>query len=253
MAAAVASTAEGRSGFPSTRWSLVVTAGKGQPELERQVALESLCQDYWYPIYAFIRRRGHPREEAEDLTQDFFLHVLRGAFFARAAPEKGRFRSFLLGAVKHYLADSGDRQRALKRGGGAAPLPFDIDSGESTYLREPSHAETPERIFQRKWARAVLDRVVGNLRAEFLKEGKLEQFDRMKGYLTGSHEDKYAALAKELGVGETALKSSIHRLRMRYREFLHAAVAATVADRSEVDEELRFLLRAISTRVEEVR
>jgi RNA polymerase sigma factor (sigma-70 family) len=251
--AAVTSTAAGPEAFPSTRWSLVVAAGGGQTEPEGRAALENLCRAYWYPIYAFIRRRGHPPEEAQDLTQEFFLRVLAGTFLARASPEKGRFRSFLLGAVKNFLSDSSDRERALKRGGGVAPLPFDFDAGESSYQREPSHEETPERVFQRKWARAVLDSVVGNLRDEFLKDGKLAHFDRLKIYLTGSGEVKYAEFAKELEISEPALKSAIQRLRKRYRDLLRAEVAATVAGPSEVDEELRFLLQAISTRVAEVR
>lgn len=204
-------------------------------------------------MYAFIRRRGHTPEEAQDLTQEFFLRVMAGTFFARATPEKGRFRAFLLGAVKNFLADSGDCQRALKRGGGTAPLPFDFEAGESNYLREPRDDETPERIFLRKWARAVLDRVVGNLRGEFHKDGKLDQFQHLKGYLTGSVEGRYADVARELDISEPALKSSIHRLRQRHRDLLRAEVASTVADSSEVERELRFLLQAVSTRSAEVR
>jgi DNA-directed RNA polymerase specialized sigma24 family protein len=170
-AAAVSSAAEGPSAFPSTRWSLVIAAGSSHTEQERRNAPETLCRTYWHPVYAFICRRGHPPEEAQNLTQGLFLGVLTGAFFSRATQDKGQFRNFLLGAVKHYLADSAGRERALKRSGGAALLAFDFDSGESADLREPSHAETPERIFQRKWARAVLDRVVSNLRDEFVKGG----------------------------------------------------------------------------------
>jgi RNA polymerase sigma-70 factor (ECF subfamily) len=247
------STGDGRQGFPGTRWSLVVAAGGGQAKPEGRAALESLCRAYWYPIYAFIRRRGHASEVAQDLTQEFFLRVLSGTFLARANPERGRFRSFLLGAVKNFLADSSDRERALKRGGGVMPLPFDFDAGESMYLCEPSHQETPERIFQRKWARAVLDCVMGHLHGEFLRDGKVDQFNRLKSYVAGSGEVKSAELAAELELSEAALKSSIQRLRRRYRDMLRAEVAATVADPSEVDEELRFLLQAISMRVAEVR
>lgn len=214
---------------------------------QRRAAIESLCQGYWYPVYAFIRRRGHAPDEAQDLTQELFLRVLSGTFFARATPEKGKFRAFLLGAVKNFLADANDYWQTLKRGGGTAPMPFDFEAGESSYSLEPRDDETPERIFQRKWARAVLDRVVGNLRDEFHRDGKLNQFLRLKGYLTGSVEVRYVEVARELDISESALKSSIHRLRQRHRDLLRAEVASTVADSSEVDQELRFLYRAPDT------
>jgi len=251
LVAAVSSAAAGAA-FPNTRWSLVAAAGTPRSEQERREALESLCRSYWYPVYAFIRHQGREAEEAKDLTQEFFLGVLGGSFFSRAAQEKGRFRNFLLGAVKHYLSDSSDRERAWKRGRGAPLLPFDFDFGESAYLCEPSHGETPERIFQRKWARAVLDRAVGNLREEFVNDGKSDRFERLKGFLGGSGPVKVAELAQEFGVSEPALKSSIHRLRMRYRDLLRDEVAATLDNPAEVDEELRFLLRAISVRTSEV-
>jgi RNA polymerase sigma-70 factor (ECF subfamily) len=247
------SHAGGREAFPTTRWTLVVAAGATVTRPEREAALESLCRNYWYPVYVFVRRRGHTPEEAQDLTQEFFLRVLSGRFFERANSERGRFRSFLLGAAKNFLADSSDRDRAQKRGGGVAPLPFDFDTGESTYMREPRHDETPERIFQRKWARALLDRVVATLREEFLEHGKLEQFNRLKGYLSGSGDVKYAELAKTLDMTEAALKSAIQRLRHRYRELLRAEVASTVDDPAEVDEELRFLVQAMSIQSAEVR
>jgi len=239
--------ATGRNAFPTTRWTLVVSAGSDHSRLERGAALESLCRSYWYPVYAFVRRRGYPPEQAQDLTQDFFLNILDGTFFGRANPEKGRFRSFLLGAVQNFLSDANERQRSQKRGGGVPPLSFDFENGESNYLHEPRHAETPERIFQRKWARTLLDGVMGNLRDEFLDDGKLEFFSRIKGYLAGDGDLKYAELANELNLTESGIKSAIRRTRQRYRDLLRAEVASTVGDASEVDEELRFLLRAIST------
>jgi len=252
--AAQLSSAPGAGGaFPVTRWSLVLAAGSEPTGVDRQAALESLCHGYWLPIYAFIRRRGHAPDDAQDLTQEFFLRVLGGSFMARATPDKGRFRSFLLGTVKHFLSDAMDRSMALKRGGGVAELPFDFDSGERMYAREPSHAETPERIFQRKWARAVLDAAVGKLREEFERDGKLDLFQGLKSFVGGAGGERYTDAAAGLGLSEPALKSAIHRLRKRYRDLLREEVAATVADASEVDEELRFLLQAISTRVAEVR
>jgi len=156
-------TARGRDAFPPTSWTLLVAAGDSGTETQRRDAIESLCRSYWYPVYAFIRRFGHAPDEAQDLTQEFFLGAIAGTFFARATPEEGRFRSFLLGAVKNLLADFRDRGRALKRGGGIAPLPFDFSAGESSYLQEPAHGETPERIFERKWARTVLEIVAAKI------------------------------------------------------------------------------------------
>jgi RNA polymerase sigma factor (sigma-70 family) len=234
-----------RDAFPTTRWTLVVAAGDKE-NIERGEALESLCGSYWYPVYAFIRRRGYPPEQAQDLTQEFFVRVLSGTFFERANPDKGRFRSFLLGAVKNFLADANDREKSKKRGGGVRMLTFDFKTGESNYSREPKHEETPERIFQRRWARALLDRVVANLRDEHESKGNLVQFNRLKGYLAGDGDSKYAELARELQLTESGIKSAIRRLRQRYRDLLRAEVASTVADSAEVDEELRFLLQSMS-------
>ncbi|HEX5104558.1 MAG TPA: sigma-70 family RNA polymerase sigma factor [Pirellulaceae bacterium] len=214
--------------------------------MERTDALERLCGGYWYPVYAFIRRRGNSPEQAQDLTQQFFLRILDGAFFERANPEKGRFRSFLLGAVQNFLSDASDRERSQRRGGGVLPLSLDFATGELNYAREPQHTETPERIFQRKWARTLLDRVMGSLSAEFAADGRLELFHRIKGYLTGDGDLKYAELGAELNLTESGVKSAIRRMRQRYRDLLRAEVISTVADLSEVDDELQFLLRAIS-------
>jgi len=225
----------------------VIAAGGNHSSLERTNALERLCGGYWYPVYAFIRRRGHSPEHAQDLTQQFFMRILEGVFFERANPEKGRFRSFMLGAVQNFLSDAADRENSQKRGGGVLPLSFDFVTGESNYGREPWHTETPERIFQRKWARTLLERVMGNLSNEFLAEGKLELFNRIKGYLTGDGGLKYTELGAELNLTESGVKSVIRRMRQRYRDLLRAEVISTVAGHSEVEEELQFLLRAIGT------
>ncbi|MBZ5601217.1 MAG: hypothetical protein LAO79_02820 [Acidobacteriia bacterium] len=173
--------AHARDVFPTTQWTLVIAAGGNETTQERGLALENLCRSYWYPVYAYIRRRGEAPEKAQDLTQEFFLRLLSGSFFERADPDRGRFRSFLLGAAKNFLADANDRETSQKRGGGVAPLPFDFETGESNYAREPRHEETPERIFQRRWARALLDRVMVNLQNEFEGSGKGDQFQRLKG------------------------------------------------------------------------
>ena len=237
----------GPGDFPVTRWTLIVTA-VDPTHPDNKAALATLCEGYWYPLYAFVRRKGYAADAARDLTQEFFVRLLGGSFFERADPEKGRFRSFLLGALKHFLADYSDAQRAQKRGGGLPPLPFELSEGESRYAREPQHGETPERIYERRWARAVLDRVVGTLREEFVKHGRLDHFNHLKVYLTSQGDAPYAELAKKLDMSESALKSGIHRLRRRYRDMLRAEVAATVADPADIDTELRYLLAALSAK-----
>ena len=233
-------TQAGSSQFPTTRWTLVVAAGDPQRK-EARSALVSLCEGYWYPLYAYVRRRGYPADQAQDLTQEFFIRVLEGRYLDRADPEKGRFRAFILTSLKFFLADEADRGRAQKRGGGTV-LPLEISSGEERYEREPAHDETPERIFERRWALSVLDRVVEKLRNEFVHHGRPEHFERLKVFLLGQSDAPYAALAREMNTSEGALKVAIHRLRKRYRELFRQEIADTVADPAEVDSELRFLL-----------
>jgi len=233
----------GRRDFPTTRWTLVVAAGDPAQQ-EGRTALVSLCEAYWYPLYAYVRRRGHSVDEAQDLTQEFFLRILEGRYLDRADPAKGRFRSFLLTSLKFFLADEIDRSRAQKRGGGA-PLPFEVSSGEELYRREPAHEETPESIFERRWAHSVLDSVVARLRDEFVQHGRLDHFNKLKVFLLGQTEAPYAVLARELETSEGALKVAIHRLRKRYRDLIRLEIAETVADPSEVESELRFLAAAL--------
>jgi RNA polymerase sigma factor (sigma-70 family) len=237
-------TLPGPSQFPTTRWTLVVAAGDPRRKDARS-ALVSLCENYWYPLYAYLRRRGYQADPAQDLTQEFFIRVLEGQYLDRADPEKGRFRSFLLTSLKFFVADEEDRQRARKRGGGQL-VPFEFSSGEERYQREPAHDETPERIFERRWALSVLDRVVEKLRDEFVQHGRLEHFERLKIFLLGQSDAPYAALALEMNTSEGALKVAIHRLRKRYRELLRQEIADTVADPAEVESELRYLAAALT-------
>jgi RNA polymerase sigma-70 factor (ECF subfamily) len=232
-------TLPGASQFPTTRWTLVVAAGDPRRK-EARSALVSLCENYWYPLYAYLRRRGYPADQAQDLTQDFFVRVLEGRYLDRAEPEKGRFRAFLLTSLKFFVADEEDRQRAGKRGGGAV-LPLEFLSGEERYQREPAHDETPEWIFERRWALSVLDRVLDKLRDEFVQHGRTEHFERLKGFLLGHSDAPYAALAREMKTSEGALKVAIHRLRKRYRVLFRQEIADTVADPAEVESELRYL------------
>ena len=232
-------TLPGPSQFPATRWTLVVAATDPQRK-ETRSALASLCENYWYPLYAYLRRRGYAADQAQDLTQDFLIRVLEGRYLDRAAPEKGRFRSFILTSLKFFVADEDDRQRAQKRGGGVV-VPLEFSSGEERYQHEPAHYETPERIFERRWALAALDRVLEKLRGEFVRHGRAEHFERLKVFLLGQSDAPYVALAREMNTSEGALKVAIHRLRKRYRDLFRQEIADTVADPAEVDSELRYL------------
>jgi len=239
-------TLPGSSQFPTTRWTLVVAAGDPHRK-EARSALVSLCENYWYPLYAYLRRRGHPADEAQDLTQEFFVRVLEGRYLDRADPEKGRFRSFILTSLKFFVADEGDRHRARKRGAGVL-VPLEFSSGEELYQREPAHDETPERIFERRWALSLLDRVVERLRNEFVHHGRPEHFERLKVFLLGQSDAPYAALAREMNTSEGALKVAIHRLRKRYRELFRREIADTVADPADVESELRYLAAVLTSK-----
>jgi RNA polymerase sigma-70 factor (ECF subfamily) len=239
-------TLPGASQFPTTRWSLVIAAGDPQRK-EARSALVSLCENYWYPLYAYLRRRGYPTDQAQDLTQEFFVRLLEGRYLDRADPEKGRFRSFMLTSLKFFVADEGDCQRARKRGGGVL-VPLEFSSGEERYQREPAHDETPERIFERRWALSMLDRVVERLRNEFVQHGRAEHFERLKMFLLGQSDAPYAALAREMNTSEGALKVAIHRLRKRYRELFRQEIADTVADSAEVESELRYLAAVLTSK-----
>jgi len=239
-------TLAGPSQFPTTRWSLVVAASDPKRK-EVRSALASLCENYWYPLYAFLRRRGYPADQAQDLTQEFFIRVLEGRYLDRADPEKGRFRAFLLTSLKFFVSDEQDRNRAQKRGGGAL-LPLEFSSGEERYQREPAHDETPERIFERRWALSALDRVVESLRREFVQHGRPEHFERLKVFLLGQPDAPYVSLALEMNTSEGALKVAIHRVRKRYRELFRHEIANTVADPADVESELRYLAAVLTTK-----
>jgi len=234
------------SQFPTTRWTLVFAAGDPHRK-EARSALVSLCENYWYPLYAYLRRRGNSADEAQDLTQEFFMRVLEGRYLDRADPEKGRFRSFLLTSLKFFVADEKDRQRALKRGGGAVG-PLEFSSGEELYQREPAHDESPERIFERRWAFSVLERVMEKLRDEFVHHGRPEHFERLKVFLLGQSDAPYAGLALEMNTSEGALKVAIHRLRKRYRELFRQEIADTVVDPADIESELRYLAAVLSSK-----
>src|SRR5262245_18825834 len=226
-------------GFATTRWSLVLAAGKGESP-DAHAALARLCQTYWYLLYAFVRRSGHQPANAQDLTQEFFARLLEKQYLRAADPERGRFRSFLLSAVKHFLSRERDRARAQKRGGGRNVLPLDFDAGESRYGLEPAHEVTADKVYERRWALTLLDQVFARLREEFDRAGKRDEFDRLKVYLTGEATTlSYREVAAGLGTTEGAVKVAVHRLRRRYRELVREETAHPVAGPQDVHEELR--------------
>jgi RNA polymerase sigma factor (sigma-70 family) len=235
----------GHAEFASTHWSLVLAAGRRSLPASDQ-ALAALCSAYWYPLYAYARRRLGDVHVAQDLAQEFFARLLEKNILASAQQERGRFRGFLITAFKNFLANEGDKARAQKRGGGMAPLPLDFRAGDARYDLEPSHAWTPERLFERQWALALLEQVLIALRAEFVADGKETLFERLKGSLTGETAIAYAELAGVLDMSEGAVKVAAHRLRKRYRELLRREVAQTVADPEEVDDEIRRLFEALA-------
>jgi RNA polymerase sigma-70 factor (ECF subfamily) len=230
--------------FPTTRWTLVLSAGDSAEE--GRSALATLCESYWYPLYAYARRRGYAIDQAEELTQEFFVRLLQKRYLDRADPQKCRFRAFLLASFKYFLFDEHDRRTALKRGGKEQGLPFGIHSGEELYRRELSHNETPEKIFERAWALKVLGRVVMRLGTEFARKNDAAHFDKLRMFLLSAGDIPYASLAAELQTSEGALKVAIHRLRKRYRELLRAEIGETVSSSEEIEDEIRYLVSALA-------
>jgi RNA polymerase sigma-70 factor (ECF subfamily) len=232
--------------FATTRWSIVVRAASRDTAQARD-SLATLCQTYWFPLYAYVRRRGHAPDDAQDLTQSFFARLLEKNWVGHADRTKGRFRTFLLSAMNHFLADEWDRARAQKRGGGSPLVPLPFDAAEARYLQEPADAATPERTFERRWALALLDEVLKRLRAEYEQDGKSELFAALHPCLVGERTAQpYDALARTLGTSESAIKSAVHRLRQRYRHLLRDEIANTVDGTDQVDEELRHLFAVLS-------
>lgn len=233
--------------FVTTRWTQVVAAGRPSDSTHARAALEQLCQTYWYPLYAFVRRQGHAPHDAQDLTQEFFARLLERNALGAADRERGRFRSFLLATLKNFLRDEWDKLRAQKRGGGQNLISLDAGDAESRYALEPVNTLTADRIFERRWAMLLLDRAVERLRAEHESAGKLAQFEALKASLAGSRESQpYSALATQLGLSEGAVKVAVHRLRQRYREVIRAEIAETVASEAEVEGELKHLMAVLA-------
>ncbi|MBI5386855.1 MAG: RNA polymerase sigma factor [Verrucomicrobia bacterium] len=231
--------------FVTTHWTVVLAAARSD-STRAQVSLAKLCQTYWYPLYAFVRRRGCSPPDAEDLTQEFFARLLEKQALAGISREKGRFRSFLLTALKHFLVDEWKKARREKRGGGQV-ISLDAQEAESRYALEPVDARTPETIFEQNWALALLDTVFDALRREHEAAGKAGLFAELKFCLTGRRSAvPYTELAARLKMPENTVKTLVHRLRQRYRELLRQEVANTVAHPNEVEEEMRALFRALA-------
>lgn len=232
--------------FVTTHWSVVLAAGRGDSTRAR-AALERLCRNYWYPLYAFARRLGNGPHDAEDLVQGFFAVCLEKNYLGAADQAKGRFRSFLLLALKRFLANEWDKQRALKRGGAQVTVSLDSLTAEQRYALEPADQLSADKLYDRRWALTLLDQVVTRLRDEQLAGGKLDQFEQLKECITAAGRGTpYAEMAARLGTSEGAVKVAVHRLRQRYRELLAEEIANTVASPEEIEEERRHLLAALS-------
>ena len=233
--------------FATTHWSLVAEAG-GIASPECHAALSTLCELYWYPLYAFVRRKGYQAAEAQDLTQSFFAELLEKDRLQLVDRQRGRFRSFLLASLNNFISNQRRAATAQKRGGRQDVLSIDFDDGETRYQREPVDKETPETIFERRWTMTLLDRAIGRLRSEFEASGKLALFDQLKLHLGGDPEAiAYGELAESLQMTTGAVKAAAHRMRKRCRDLLRAEIAQTVSDLGEIDDELHELFASLQT------
>lgn len=224
--------------FPSTHWSVVLAAGSASADAEQ--ALSEVCRKYWRPLYAYVRRRGYGRQDAEDLTQEFLARFIEKRYLGLADPRRGRFRSFFLTALEHFLSDQWDRSQTEKRGGGRRI--FSLDSDEASRWMEPADDLTPDRAYEQCWGEALLDAVVKRLTEDYVASGKQQQFELLKRYLWGSDASiTYRQIAAQLSTTETAVKAAVHRLRQRCALLLRHEIAQTVTSAEEVEDELTWL------------
>jgi RNA polymerase sigma factor (sigma-70 family) len=232
--------------FATTHWTVVLAAGElGSPQAE--LALEELCRTYWYPLYVYVRRQTPTREDAEDLTQAFFARLLEKNYLTGLGSERGRFRAFLLAALKHFLANEWDRASRQKRGGGVATVPLDWQNADTRYQIDPPDNLSPDKLYDRAWAVTVLERVLARLRGENEVEGKAELFGQLKPFLmVGKSAIPYSQVADTLKLTEGAVRVAVHRLRGRYRELLRDEVRQTISDPAQVEEEMRALFSAFA-------
>ncbi len=233
--------------FDTTQWTLVVAAGDSQHP-DSRTALEDLCQSYWYPLYAYRRRRGYAREEAEDVVQGFFTQLLDKKYLKAADRERGRFRSFLLTSLKNFAANEWDRKKAQKRGGATTTLSLDFETAEGRYHLDPADEQTPEQVFDRGWAVTQLRQALERVGAESTGGESERRFELLKGYLTGDAQDvRYKDVADELDMSEGAVKVAVHRLRQRFGDVLRDEVTRTLNDPADVDDEIRHLFAAFES------
>jgi RNA polymerase sigma-70 factor (ECF subfamily) len=238
--------AEQAAWFMTTHWSIVLNA-QDPTSPQASQALEKLCRSYWYPLYAFVRRQGHDEATAKDMTQGFFAKLLEKNYLADVHPEKGKFRTFLLVAIKHFMSDERDKARALKRGGGVTVISLDETVGEDRYRREPIEVLDAEKLYERRWALTLLEQARAQLKEEYRVGGKTELYERMQLFESGDKDGPaYAQVAPTLGLSESGLRSAVHRMRQRYGELVREEVAQTVSNPAEVDEEIRYLIRVVS-------
>lgn len=227
--------------FTTTHWSVILASAQQESPVAAE-ALEKLCRTYWYPLYTYVRRRGYGHEDAQDLTQGFLAQLLERKSFARVDQSKGLFRSFLLAGMNYYLADERIRANAQKRGGGGPVLSFDAQTAEQRYRVEPVHELSPDKLFERQWAQALLDAVLDKLEQEYREAGKAQLFERLREFLVaGTAPGTYAEAAPALGMTGDAVKKAVHRMRNRYQELFREEIAQTVAEPAEVQEEVRHL------------
>jgi RNA polymerase sigma-70 factor (ECF subfamily) len=232
--------------FATTHWTVVLAAGRrNAPQADR--ALEELCRTYWFPLYAYVRRHGHSKEDAEDLTQGFFARFLQRNYLEGVSSERGRFRAFLLAALKHYLANEYDRAGRQKRGGGVAPLSLDWQDADNRYQIDPADQLSPDKLYDRAWAVTLLEQVISRLRDECAAEGKGNVFEQFKPFLMAGHSTiPYSQAAATLGLNEGAARVAVHRLRKRYRELLREEISQTLSDPADAEEEMRALFTAFA-------
>ena len=238
------SSSDRHHAFATTHWSLIASAGR-HSSTESRAALATLCQSYWYPLYAYLRRKGYQAAEAQDLTQSFFADLLEKERLQLADQQRGRFRSFLLAALNNFVANQWRNAQAIKRGGGRALLTLDVQSGEDRYRLEPAHELTAERMFERRWAMTLLERTIDRLREEHVRSDKEELFEQLKGHLGQGGGAPYREVAERLGMSETAVKVAAHRMRKRCGEILREEISHTVDGPDAVDEELQQLFAAV--------
>jgi RNA polymerase sigma factor (sigma-70 family) len=232
--------------FATTHWTVVLAAGKRHTP-QSDGALEELCRTYWFPLYAYVRRRGHTKEDAEDFVQEFFARFLEKNYLAGLSAERGRFRAFLLAVLKHFLANEWDKSQAQKRGGGAAHLSLDWQTADTKFQVAATNEPSPDKAFDREWALALLAKVIERLQQECAADGKAKLFEQLKIFLTaGKGALSHTDAAKKLGMDETAVRVAVHRLRKRYRQLLRDEISQTLADESQVDEEMRALFGAFA-------